>query len=289
VTQTNPAHPARGVALLSLTTFIWGSTFVITRHTLDTFPANELILCRFLIAGVIFAPFLRGGWALWRAAVELGVLLSIGFATQTIGLSQTTISRCAFITSLHVVMVPVLSGFMGRRTRWIVWLAALIALCGVFLLSNDGSPPNRGDGWTFVCAIAWATYIARMETFAARFSSSTLTAAHVWVVIVLMGCWTATTGIAHGPTPWAAILYLGLFATAATTWFQTMGQKWVTASQAAVLYTLEPVWASLFALVIMGQMLGTKGWIGGAMILAGALLTQLPIFHQHPPPPNVTN
>jgi len=148
-------HSSRGIALLTFTTFLWGTTFIVTKHTLDHFPASELILGRFLVAGIIFLPFLRLGKKLWLAAFELGFLLWVGFATQTIGLRYTTVDRSAFITAMHVIFVPVFAGMMGRSTRLLVWLAALVSLAGVGLLSHDGSPPNRGDLWTLACAISW--------------------------------------------------------------------------------------------------------------------------------------
>jgi drug/metabolite transporter (DMT)-like permease len=273
-----PKHAARGVALLSFTTFLWGTTFVVTQGALRNthIPASELVLGRFLVAGIIFLPFLRLGKKLWLAAIELGVTLWAGFATQTIGLKYTSVDRSAFITCMHVIFVPVLAGFMGRSTRWIVWLAAGIALLGVWLLSNDGSPPNRGDLWTLACAIVWAVYIARLENFTAVLPSKPLTAAHLWVVVILSAGWTAGTGVSHEPLPWKAIVYLGLVATAATTWFQTIGQKWVSASQAAVLYTLEPLWAALFAWIVLGNVPGVQGRIGGALILGAAMMTQIP-------------
>ncbi len=269
-------HAARGIAILSLTTFLWGTTFVITKNTLASFPASELILLRFVVAGVVFIPFLRTGRRLWLAAIELGLLLWAGFATQTIGLRYTTCDRSAFLTSLHVIFVPALAGLMGRSTRWIVWLASIVALSGVGLLSHDGLPPNRGDLWTIGCAIVWAIYITRLETLTARLPSRALTAAHLWVVVILSGIWMLADHPARGPIPWIAVFYLGLFATAATTWFQTLGQKWVTAPQAAVLYTLEPMWAALFSWIFLRESLGVSGRIGGAMILLAAILTQWP-------------
>jgi drug/metabolite transporter (DMT)-like permease len=269
-------HAAFGVAILSLTTFLWGTTFVVTKNTLVNFPASELILLRFLVAGVVFLPFLRGGRKLWLAAIELGVLLWAGFATQTIGLRYTTCDRSAFLTCLHVVFVPALAGLMGRSTRLVVWVAAVVALLGVGLLSHDGSPPNRGDAWTIACALVWAIYIARLETLTVKLPSRSLTAAHLWVVVVLSAGWTLADHPACGPIPWLAIIYLGLFATAATTWFQTLGQKWVTAPQAAVLYTLEPMWAAMFSWIFLRETLGAAGRVGGGLILAAAVLTQMP-------------
>lgn len=265
----------RGIFILTLTTFIWGTTFVVTKEALVGFSPAALIFARFLVAGLVFLPFVRSGQKLWFAATELGVWLWLGFATQTIGLRYTTVSRSAFITALHVIFVPALVGWLGRRSRPMVWVAAGIAVVGVGLLSHDGSPPNRGDLWTLACAVCWALYITRLETFTARLPSLTLTAAHVWVVVVLSAIWVGVSRQPIGPIPWKAILYLGLAATAATTWFQTMGQKWVPAPQAAVLYCLEPVWAALFGWIILHETLGPLGWAGAALILLAATLTQV--------------
>ncbi len=269
-------HISPGTLLLTLTTFLWGTTFVVVKTTLPGFPASELVLGRFLLAGLVFAPFLRSGKKLWLAATELGVLLWAGFATQTIGLNYTTVNRSAFITSLHVIFVPVFAGLLGRSTRPVVWLAAVTAAVGVLLLSYDRIAPNRGDLWTLACAITWAIYITRLEAFTRALPSRALTAAHLWVVVIISAMWTVHTGVSHQPIPWPAIIYLGLFATAATTWFQTLGQKWVPASQAAVLYTMEPLWAAVFGWIFLQEIPGVRGWAGGGMILLAALLTQLP-------------
>jgi drug/metabolite transporter (DMT)-like permease len=273
------SHTTRGVAILTGTTFIWGTTFVVTKRSLNgQFPASTLVFARFLVAGVIFLPFLRRGRKLWLAAIELGVLLWLGFALQTIGLRYTSATRSAFLTSMHVILVPAFSGLLGRSARPLIWLAAAMALLGCGLLSHDGSPPNIGDLWTAMCAVTWAIYIARLEAFAQALPSKQLTAAHLWVVVALGAVWVWQ---AHEPiggnVPWFAIFYLGIAATAGTTWLQTVGQRWVSAPQAAVLYTLEPVWAAVFAWIILHERLGPRGWIGATLILSAAALTALPV------------
>ena len=199
---------------------------------------------------------------------------------QTIGLQYTTVSRSAFITALFVVFVPVVAAAAGRRSRGVVWVAGVVAMIGVGLLSGDGLPVNRGDLWTLGCAVVWAVYIFRLEGYAARLPSLPLTAVQLGVMAVATGVWTVCERHPAAPAPsafpWAAVLYLGLFATAATTLLQTLGQKSVSAAQAAVLYTLEPVWASVFAFLILRERPGPRGWAGMALILAAALLTQLP-------------
>jgi drug/metabolite transporter (DMT)-like permease len=270
------SHTTRGVVILTLITFLWGTTFVVVKQSLAGFPPGALVTARFLVAALVFTPFLRGGRRLWLAALELGVLLWIGYATQTIGLQYTTVGRSAFITSLHVIFVPAFAGLLGRSARPAIWLAAAMALAGVGLLSHDGSPPNAGDWWTVACAISWAVYITRMETFAKALPATALTAAHLWVVAVLSAAWSIGAREQLGPIPWTAILYLGLAATAVTTWLQAVGQRCVSAPQAAVLYTMEPVWAAMFGWFVLHERLGPAGWVGAALTLAAALLTQVP-------------
>jgi drug/metabolite transporter (DMT)-like permease len=264
----------RGVFILILATFIWGTTFVVTKQALRDFPASALVLARFLIAAVLFIPFLRAGRRLWIAGIELGIWLWLGFATQTAGLKYTSIGRSAFITSLHIIFVPVFAGILGRGSRLMIWIAAATALIGVGLLSNDGSPPNRGDWWTLLCAISFAAYITRLETFTAVMSTASLTAVHLWVVALLSGGWVAVEHPIVTSIPWGQILYLGLAATAMTTWLQTLGQKFVAAPHAAVLYTMEPVWAVFFGWWILNERLGLSGWAGAILIIVAAVLTQ---------------
>jgi drug/metabolite transporter (DMT)-like permease len=274
-------HPTLGILILTLATFIWGTTFVVTKQALQNFPASSLVFARFLIAAIAFVPFLRPGKRLWTAATELGLWLWLGFATQTIGLRYTTVNRSAFITSMHVILVPALTALLGRIARPIIWIAAALALLGVALLSHDGSPPNIGDLWSAACALSFAIYITRLETFTSKLPTAPLTAAHLWIVVILSAAWTFTPSPSHpltpsSPIPWPAILYLGIAATAVTTWLQTLGQKWVTAPRAAVLYTLEPVWAAFFGWIILHEKLGLTGWLGAILILTAAVLTQIP-------------
>jgi drug/metabolite transporter (DMT)-like permease len=272
----NKRRTTQGVFILTLTTFLWGTTFVVVKLTLKGFPAAALVFARFAVAAAIFTPFLRLGRKLWLAAFELGVLLWIGFATQTIGLRYTSVNRSAFITSMHVIFVPAFAGLLGRGSRLTIWIAAAMALLGVALLSHDGSPPNIGDLWTAGCAVAWAIYITRLETFARALPSKSLTAAHLWIVAALSALWMWRSHEAAAAIPWLAIAYLGIAATAVTTWFQLIGQRWVSAPQAAVLYTMEPVWAALFGWIVLHERLGAQGWAGAILIILAALMTQVP-------------
>jgi drug/metabolite transporter (DMT)-like permease len=287
-----------GVLLLSFLTVLWGTTFALTRG-LETDPAaplspGALITLRFLLAALVCSPGLLLGraegpaagsrWRLCRVGVELGFWLWCGYATQTIGLTTTTSGRSAFITSLNVVFVPAFVAPWGRRVGWRVWVAAAMALAGTAFLCNDNGQPNRGDGWTLLCAAAWAVYILRLERYAHQFPSVALTAVQLWTVAVLSAAWLALgpgsplAQVAHlTKISFAEIAYLGVVTTALTTWLQTVGQRTVPGPQASLLYTMEPVWASLFAWLIAGEAFGPAGWAGAALILAAAVGSQWPV------------
>jgi drug/metabolite transporter (DMT)-like permease len=165
----------------------------------------------------------------------------------------------------------------------VVWVAAALALAGTAVLSYDRAPPNLGDLWTLVTAVTYAVYILRLEPLANRFGALPLTAVQLWVVAALSAGWVAAEGHAIAVMDWkpvAAVLYLALVTTALTTWLQAIGQRTVPAAQAALLYTLEPVWAVAFAWLVVREGLGVRGWAGAAAILGGAVVSQWPALRR---------
>jgi drug/metabolite transporter (DMT)-like permease len=184
------------------------------------------------------------------------------------GLEHTSASRSAFITALNVVLVPLFLSLAGRRVEG-VWLAAFLAFLGVGLLSYDPRQPplNVGDLWTLLTALTYAIYIVRLEVHAKAVPSLPLTAVQVLGTGLFALPWALAEGFRLEGVPWGAVLYLGVAATALTTWLQTWGQKHVPAPQAAILYTLEPVWATLFAFLVLGERLGPSGLLGALLVI----------------------
>jgi drug/metabolite transporter (DMT)-like permease len=288
-----------GVLLLALVTVIWGTTFILTRW-LETdatapLPPSMLVLLRFVLAALLCSPALLShgrNKRLWLAGAELGFWLWCGYASQAVGLATTTVGRSAFITSLNVVFVPALAAVGGRRVSTRVWAAAALALIGTGLLCNDGGRPNAGDGWTLLTAATYAVYIVRLEGYTSRFGSMSLTVVQLWAVALFSAGWVGAEllyGLSHGTArmdfaaiysspakTWAQLVYLGIVATALTTLLQAIGQKSVPGPQASLLYTLEPVWAALFAWLGSREGFGQAGWAGAALIFAAAIGSQWP-------------
>ncbi|WP_022799045.1 DMT family transporter [Thermus islandicus] len=260
---------ALGLLALNLLTLIWGTTFVVVKGAVAEVPPGLLVFWRFLVASAFFLPLLlRLPPGAWGPGLELAFWLFLGYATQAVGLEHTSASRSAFITALNVVLVPLLLSLAGR---WVggVWLSALLALLGVAFLSYDPRQPplNAGDLWTLLTALTYALYIVRLEVHAKAVPSLPLTAIQVLGTALFALPWALAQGVRLEGVPWGAVLYLGVAATALTTWLQTWGQGHVPAPQAAILYTLEPVWATLFAFLVLGERLGPSGLLGAALVL----------------------
>lgn len=286
---SNPAsalarrHHLEGVTLLAVVAVLWGTTFVVIKGTVSSLDPSVIVLARFAIAALVFLPFFKRDRALLVAGLELGFWLWAGYASQAEGLQFTTASRSAFITAINVVLVPVFVGVLGRRVGIVAWISALVAFAGVGLLSFDGGSPNRGDVLTLVTAVTYAVYVLRLEVHARRFRARTIAAAQVAGVLPFALAWVAFDGAQAGlrlpldePSAWMSVLYLGLIATALTTWLQTVGQQRVSAPEAAVIYSSEPMWAAAFAAFAFGERLGPRGWIGAAVIVLAVVVSQVP-------------
>lgn len=273
----------KGVGILLVVTMIWGTTFVVVKQALDGVSASVLVWLRFALASLLFInQFKRLSRSSLLAGLELGAWLCLCYGTQAVGLQTTSPGRSAFITALFVVLVPLLSRWRGEAPSRREGLAALVALAGVGILSFDGGAPNAGDAITLLCAVGYAGYMMRLEHYNARHDAITLTVVQLLGVTAMASLWVGVDLVALEATlpevsalPWSRIVYLGVLATAVTTWMQTLGQRLVGPTRTALLYMLEPVWAALFAYVMLGHGLGWRGWLGACAILGATLMVEL--------------
>ncbi len=274
-----------GVILLVLVTLIWGTTFPGVKIVTQSLTPAELVAARFLISAILFAPFLRGSsLALWRDALPLGALLFVTFLTQAVGIQSISSGRAAFITGLNVIFVPLALPFLGKFVPKVAFLAAFLALAGIGVMSLDAQTLkfSLGDLWTLGCAISYAAYILLLDRVSSRHSSLQLAGAQVMVVGVLAGLWALPGLLEHGipkallGSSLLPVLYLGLIAAGLTTLLQTTAQKAVPVFQAAVIYSLEPVFAAVFSYWWLGEVLNLNGWIGAGLVLFAMILSQIP-------------
>lgn len=267
-----------GILTLIGITLVWGTTFVIVKTALETIPVPLLLALRFTLAALLLS-WVRFDWRALRPAVILGLLAFAGFATQTLGLVSTSASKAAFITGLSVILVPLLSAlWLRRRVAARVFIAALLALAGLGLMTlTSVSGVSAGDLWVLLTALTYALYIIYLGEVAHRYDPLTLSSLQHWPMALLACLWAAPQlgSLASVPgSTFAAIFYLAAVATALVAVLQTYAQRVVPAYLTALVFVLEPVFAALFAFLLLGEALGPLGWLGAALILAAMLMSE---------------
>lgn len=262
-------------------TLVWGTTFPLVKTATQSLSPAALVAARFLVAALALVPWLRLETKLWRDGFVLGALLFATFITQVVGLGSISSTRGAFITGLNVILIPIFAGFIGRLVPRNAYWAAALALIGIGAMSFEGGAFSAGDAWVLACAVSYAIYVLVLEAVARNHDPMHLTAVQLVVVALLGLIWSAPELVHNGPphlspSGWASVVYLGLVATAGTTFVQALAQRWVAAFEAAVIYALEPVFAAVFSFVLLGETLGWRGFLGGALILGAMVLSQRP-------------
>lgn len=269
------------IALL-LTTLIWGATFPATKAVLEQLPPLTFLFVRFFMGTVLALGImlackgrLRIDQPLLRMGAVATVFLFLGYITQTIGLRYTTASNSAFITALYVVFVPLFLGRFDAR----IWIAAGLALVGLWLLVNPTVSLNLGDLLSLACAVAFAVHISCLESFVRRGDGLSLFVLQMVLVTVLMAPAAMLEGpemrqLAPTPLLSAALLITGGLATGAFA-VQMWAQKLVPAQRVALIFSLEPAFAAWLAWYFLGEHLDFGGWLGSGLILTAVIIGAL--------------
>lgn len=276
---------ARAEAALLGLTLIWGGTFAISKLGLREISPLFMLAVRFTAASLLLLLLFRRTLfpldaAQVRKGCVLGLFLFLGFAAQTVGLTMTTASKSAFITGLMVVFVPLLQVAVERKPPRLGNLLGVAVVCaGLWLLTApDIAGINTGDLLTLLCAALFGMYIVYLDMVADAMSTAQLTFLQLAATAVLAGAgtmlfeevrWTASGGSL------ATLAYLVVFATVIAMYVQTRYQKDTTPTRAAVIFTLEPVFASALAWLVLGEQFGPRALAGAALILGGVLLSEL--------------
>jgi drug/metabolite transporter (DMT)-like permease len=271
--------------ILFAATFIWGGTFVIVKLGLEDISPLLLTALRFSVAALLFflifpKHILKINWDVISNASILGILLFTGFATQTIGLKYTTASKSAFITGMFVIFTPLFQFLIEKRSPHRANLAGIaVVSAGLWLLTEpSGGGFNKGDVLTLSCAIVFGLYIVALDIVSKKYDIIHLAflqmffcAALSWVFLQMI-----ETPLFR-PTPNAlwGLAYLTLLATVVTTYVQTRFQRDTTPTRAAIIFTIEPVWAAILAYILLREKLGIVGILGGGLIIAGILISEI--------------
>jgi len=262
---------------IAAASFLFGSTFVIIKDAVATFPPISFVAWRFLLGGFVLALFVPPrGMAVWRDGAVAGSLLFVGYSFQTAGLVTTGASNSALITGLFVIFTPLLVALLYRRSPSVgVAAAAVLAFAGVVLLTyRPQTEFVRGDLLTVGAAAAFAGHIIALDRLAKRHSLVSFTAVQLLVTALLAFPLAAVTeGI---PIPsrreLPALLVTALGVSIGAYLLQLWAQTIISPSRTAVLLALEPAFAVATAAAVLGERLSPAGWAGAALIMAAILL-----------------
>ena len=271
---------------LTLIMAVWGSSFAILRGLMGGSAASPLLLVsvRMAIASLLLVPvlavrgqlrLLRG--ALLREGLFCGALLGLGFLLQTEGLQRTTASRSGFLTGMLVVLVPLLEFLVFRKRPALpALLGVLLAFTGMTALSAPWADASHatlaGDWLTVGCALVFAGHVVALGRFAPRhpiLPMLFLQLAATCAFAGLAGPLVEAQHFSNAPRLWLALVYLALFATLLAFGIQTWAQQVMPAVRVALISSLEPVFAALWAALLLGERLSSRELLGGALIVLG--------------------
>lgn len=272
--------------LLILVTLIWGSTFLVVQNSIKTVEPFTFIALRFgfgaLTLALLFWKQLR---RLTRAELLGGSLIGLflfgGYVFQTLGLQFTTTSKVGFITGLNVVMVPIFSILILRQWPNLgATNGVILAAIGMFMLSIGDKFDlvfGLGEALVFGCAVCFALHIVLISRYAPRLNPYNLAIVQIAMTSLLSFLCIIPAGeplVLPPDSAWPAIIFMGVVATAFT--FATMNrvQQFTTSTRAALIYSLEPVFAGIFG-YLAGEALSLPAWVGCALIFTGMISSEI--------------
>jgi drug/metabolite transporter (DMT)-like permease len=277
---------------LALCSLLWGATFVVVKNALDHASVFIFLAVRFSLAAVLMLAWSTRALQRFErddlfAGLRLGCFMFLGYAFQTAGLQYTTPAKSGFVTGSSVVLVPLLLAlFWGRRLTWGAYVGAFVAVLGLYYLTIPAEGIaylNRGDVLTFVAAGMYAIHIILVGEYTRIHSGRALSLIQVAACAAMAWVTAGAAAAIRWQTArfeWRWELYLGIlicavFATAVAFSIQLWAQQYTTPSHAAILFTLEPVFAVITSYLIIRERLGQRAMLGALFVLAGIFVAEI--------------
>ncbi|MBW2340408.1 MAG: DMT family transporter [Deltaproteobacteria bacterium] len=285
----------RADSLLLVAAIIWGSAFVAQRVGMSHVGPLTFNGIRFALGAMVLLPLIRrrdpeseveGGpaqhsmvWPTVGGGALVGLVLFVAATLQQVGLVYTTAGKAGFITGLYVIIVPLLGLFWGHRPGWGGWLGAGLATVGLYLLSVTGTFTFApGDLWELFGALFWATHVLLLSWLSPRMDGIRLACGQYAVCsllsLIVAGFTEAFTldGL-HGAL--IPILYGGILSVGVAYTLQVVAQRDAPPTHAAIILSLEAVFAALAGWLILDEMLSLRGLIGCILMFSGMLTALL--------------
>ncbi len=275
--------------LLLLTSFIWGLSFVAQSVSSDLVGPFTFNGIRMLIGAVVLIPFSykslksrNNGYfiKLLKSGAVCGLLLASASMMQQIGVAYSTAGKAGFITSIYIIIVPIISLLFHQKVKKKIWLCALVAIFGMYLLCMDTSSLSlsKGDAYLLLCAILFAFHIMAIDHYAKDLDGIDLSMVQFFTaaVICLIGMVLfEDPSISALKKSWLPIFYAGAFSCGIAYTLQTVGQKYVKPTLATLALSLESVWAAIGGAVILSERMSPREIIGCILVFSAVLLSQM--------------
>jgi len=289
-TDTASSVTFKSNILLLITAIIWGSAFVAQRIGGEYVGAFTFNGIRFFLGFLSLIPVIiyfenkkkRNAISLKTiyAGVIAGICLFIAASLQQIGINETTAGKAAFITGLYIVLVPLLGILLKHKASSFVWLGALVAITGLFLLTITGDfTIGRGDVFELIGSFFWAVHILLIDYFVKNNSALRLSAVQfltcscLSLTVAMFTESTQLNNLTHALIP---IAYGGICSVGIAYTLQVVAQKNAKPSHAAIILSMETVFAAIVGFIILGETLSMRSVIGCLLMLSGMLISQIP-------------
>lgn len=268
---------------------IWGFGFVAQRLGMDYLPPLTFNGLRFLLGSLSLLPLIWFTWrssaaqrdrmTLLRGGLLAGAILFIAATFQQVGLQHTTAAKAGFITGLYLILVPIFGLLLRHTTGITTWIGAGLAVIGLYLLSiNDDFSMSYGDMLQFCGALFWAVHILVIDHFSSRCPPLQLAASQFLVcglLSLLAGACLETPTLSAAILGWQPLLYAGLVSVGVAYTLQVVGQREANPAHAAIILSLESVFAVVGGVLLLDESLSLRAWFGCGLMLAGMLLSQV--------------
>lgn len=280
---------------LILTAAIWGFAFVVVKDSVDTIPPVYMVSIRYTIAAVLLgfvliSQFKKLNRYYWIHGAVTGLMLALGYITQTIGCKYTTAGKNAFLTTIYVILIPLISWPLNKkRPHFVVFLSAVMALVGIGLLAlrNEGGVLgfNVGDILTLICGLFYALHII----FTAKFSQDKNPVILTWIQFIVASVFSwAVSPLIDGSFSVAllkssrvifSMLYLGIFSSLVAFLLQNICLKYMESSLASLFLSLESVFGVIFSAIFLRERMTLVMIIGCVLIFAAITIADQ--FHEN--------
>ena len=275
---------------LILTAAIWGFAFVVVKDSLDYVGAVYMIAIRYSMAALVMGLIFLKKWRqldarYLRHGLLTGIFLFTAYTTQTIGCDYTTAGKNAFLTTVYVILIPLISwALYKKRPGWYVFVAAILSLTGIGLLAlgtGDTAGLNLGDGLTLVCGLFYALHIIWTAKYNEQGDDPLFLTLLQFVVCAVLGWILAPvydgvfpTAALQNPRVIGSMLYLGLFSTMLCFSLQNIGLKYVQSSLASLFLSFESVFGVLFSTLFLHEHLTVRMIVGCILIFLAVVLAE---------------